>query len=104
MTELEALKEVERLARECLADFNGKLEGECDGEYHVYETCDNEVTISERCECGKMVEIDFQCDAVLEHDEPCEKTVSLEPDADTQEHLRELRLALVQLDLARAKE
>jgi hypothetical protein len=101
-----ALRQVELLARLVVARLeHGHMTGECDAECGGSRECPNEVTGQEKCpKCGEMVDFSTHCDALVECDDVCNNDITLELEDDDNALLRELRLALVQLDIARSNE
>ncbi len=93
-----AIAEVERLARELVEKLGGKLSGECQTECCGSQECGSMVTIEATCpKCAEKFEVEGQCDADVECHEECESEIEV----DVPSEVNDLRLALVQLDLAR---
>jgi hypothetical protein len=98
------LLEVERLARLILDELIPTYIGGCDATIEESSDCHADVTGEETCpKCGTAVPFKRRCENTVRFDGYCENTVSIDFD-DDQALLRDLRLALVALDLARSRE
>ena len=107
MKERDALLEVERLGRQVLdqLDRTNVLHGECNSDCDNSEECDKITTVKAECpKCGEKFDVDSECSNVFECTASCTADIDLDLPDEEQETLRSLRLALVQLDLARAAE
>ncbi len=100
-----ALRHVEQLARIVVARLeHSTLTGDCSAE------CDREIHCGKHhagyvaCEkCKAEVKYDFYCDNDVHCDAVCNADVSVDVDDTDAALLRDLRLALVQLDIARSE-
>jgi hypothetical protein len=95
------LLEVERLARLLLA--TSSVYAECDGVCRNEFDCNNEISGIEVCpKCATQVPFKVRCDGEHECDTECGAHVSVDLE-DACDFFRDLRLALVALDLARSR-
>ncbi len=108
MNELDALKEVERLAREIVGQLDNTmnvLHGECDSDCGNSEECGKTTTVEAVCpKCSEKFDVESECAGIFECNSTCTADIALDLPDEEQETLRQMSLALVQLDLARAKD
>jgi len=98
---LKELLEVERAVRAVLSE-TVFAEAHCGAEFEGVGKCRARQTKATECpKCGDTVSIDFDCDAEVACDAHCDTDVEVA--VDLSDEFRDLRLALVQLDLARER-